>query len=51
MSQEKEEAKEQEPEVKSERPICPLCQSPLIGEAIRTGKCQCCGHRFDPEDL
>jgi hypothetical protein len=30
---------------------CPLCRSPLIGEAIKAGKCQCCGHRFDPEEL
>lgn len=30
---------------------CPLCRSPLVREAIDTGKCQCCGHRFDPKDL
>lgn len=30
---------------------CPSCRSPLIGEAMSTGKCQCCGHRFDPEAL
>lgn len=30
---------------------CPLCESPLIGEAIEAGKCQCCGYRFKAEDL
>jgi rubredoxin len=30
---------------------CPLCRSPLIGKAIDAGKCQCCGHRFDPKDM
>ena len=30
---------------------CPLCESPLIGEAIEAGKCQCCGHRFDLKEL
>ncbi len=34
-----------------EQPICPLCRAPLISEAIVAGKCQCCGHRFDPKDL
>jgi hypothetical protein len=34
-----------------EPPTCPLCRSPLIGEAIDAGKCQCCGHRFDPKDI
>ena len=30
---------------------CSLCRSPLIGEAIEAGKCQCCGHRFEPKDI
>lgn len=30
---------------------CPLCRSPLIGEAIESGKCQCCGHRFNPIEI
>lgn len=30
---------------------CPLCETTLISEAIEAGKCQCCGHRFEPEDL
>lgn len=34
-----------------EQPTCPLCRSPLIGEAIKAGKCQCCGHTFDPKDV
>lgn len=34
-----------------EQPTCPLCRSPLIREAIQAGKCQCCGHPFDPKDL
>lgn len=34
-----------------ERPTCPLCEAPLITEAIKAGKCQCCGHRFDPKDV
>ena len=34
-----------------EQPICPLCRTPLIGEAITAGKCQCCGHRFELKDL
>ena len=39
---------EQETTEKSTPPkVCPLCESPLIGEAIKTGKCQCCGHVFD----
>lgn len=29
--------------------ICPSCQSPLISEAVKKGKCQCCGHEFDPQ--
>jgi ribosomal protein L37AE/L43A len=36
---------------KKEELTCPLCQSPLIREAIEAGKCQCCGHRFDPKKL
>ena len=36
---------------KEEQPTCPLCRSPLVREAIEAGKCQCCGHRFKPEDL
>ena len=35
----------------TEELTCPLCESPLIGEAIEAGKCQCCGHRFQVEDL
>jgi rubredoxin len=38
------------PQTKKEL-TCPLCESTLIGEAIEAGKCQCCGHRFDPEEL
>jgi len=34
-----------------EQPACPLCRSPLIGEAIESGKCQCCGHRFEREEI
>jgi hypothetical protein len=34
-----------------EQPTCPLCESPLIGEAIEAGRCQCCGHRFDPKEV
>lgn len=35
----------------SEELTCPSCLSPLISEAVKTGKCQCCGHEFDPEEL
>ena len=34
-----------------EQPTCPLCRSPLIGEAIENGKCQCCGHRFERQNI
>ena len=42
---------EETPKKTKEEMICPLCESPLIGEAIEAGKCQCCGHRFEPKEL
>jgi hypothetical protein len=48
MSQSQNNPKPQEEPTEETRPICPLCQSPLIAEAIEAGKCQCCGHRFEP---
>lgn len=24
-------------------PICPVCESHLTGDAVREGRCQCCG--------
>lgn len=24
-------------------PICPICESHLTGDAVREGRCQCCG--------
>lgn len=35
----------------TEELTCPSCLSPLISEALQKGKCQCCGHEFDPEAL
>ena len=32
---------------------CPVCESPLTTDAIREGRCQCCGSELpqsEPED-
>jgi len=51
MKQRSEDTGREKTEKRKEQPVCSLCQSPLIGEAIEAGKCQCCGHRFDPKEL
>ncbi|GIV78232.1 MAG: hypothetical protein KatS3mg050_2626 [Litorilinea sp.] len=32
-----------------ENPTCPVCESPLTTDALRAGKCQCCGSQLPKE--
>lgn len=29
---------------------CPVCRSPLVPDAIRQGKCQCCGAELEAQE-
>jgi len=51
MKQTSEDSRQKTTKKAEEQLTCPVCRSPLIGEAVEAGKCQCCGHRFDPKDI